>query len=56
MLIANPDITLQARRRARQSYEKRYAPSQDLKRLEALYAEVVEQSARSSIGGVGPTV
>lgn len=47
-LMDNPDLTLAARRRARRSYDQRYSPSRDLERLEALYTEVVDQSARST--------
>jgi hypothetical protein len=31
------------RQRARESYEKRYSPSQDIRRLERLYDDVIKE-------------
>jgi glycosyltransferase involved in cell wall biosynthesis len=44
-LVADPATTLSVRQRARDSYEKRYSPAQDVRRLEAVY-EAVTREAR----------
>ena len=43
-LVSEPALAASLRDAARQSYERRYAPSVDLNRLETVYREVIEEA------------
>jgi glycosyltransferase involved in cell wall biosynthesis len=45
-LVKDPSTTQSVRQRARESYEKRYSPSQDLHRLEQVYQDVAAENRR----------
>lgn len=50
-VVSDRQIWLARRARARESYLKRYTPSEDLRRLEAIYADVIRARTRPASRG-----